>query len=279
MVGAEAQEYELRLLRPATVGDTYRIQAICHQSQKIKLIRGGQEVDSQSIEFFTELAAGVRILEVTRDGYATKFTLSVTKFTKTQGEAKITLIPSDSLVVGSVTDAGYGFEVSGSPISPETHESLIIVIQLGKGGRWSDDEIYESKQLQKVGNRWKINTAVAARNIRKKGIGVQEDDITGTATLAEIAEIDGTPCLKVRGQMTIKRMSFPFMPDYEIESAEMHMAYSATFPVDIAKGRLQESQDMKMNSSMRRKPDASGIEVILQSIAERTLTTNMTYRE
>ena len=130
-----------------------------------------------------------------------------------------------------------------------------------------------------MGSSWKINAALAARNLAKTGIEVQVGDITGTATLAEVAEIDGTPCLKVRGQMSIKRMSPPSIPGFKIETGELHMAYSANFPVDITKGRFQESQEMKMTCSMRGKPDASGIEVIFQSNAERTLTTKMTYPE
>ena len=123
--GPAPEKYEVRLLRAAKAGDTYRMQAACRQSQKMKLIRGGRDVKSQSTEFFLELESGVRILEVSRDGYATRFALSVTKFTKTQGEAKTTLIPSGSLVMGSVTDAGYGFEVSGSPLV-QRHTSLCV---------------------------------------------------------------------------------------------------------------------------------------------------------
>ena len=77
--------------------------------------------------------------------------------------------------------------------------------------------------------------------------------------------------------MYIKEMSAPSIPDFKIETVEMHMAYSATFPVDITKGRLQESQKMKMTCSMRGKPDANGLGVLIQSTAERTLTTKMNY--
>ncbi len=277
--GPVAEQYEVRLMRPAKAGDAYRMQAACRQSERMKLIRDGQEVKTMNVEFSLEFEAGVKILEVDKTGDITKFSLSVANFVKTQGEAKRRLIPKESLITGSVTDAGYGFEVNGKPVDSETHDALLAVIQLGKGGRWSDDEIYESKEPQKVGNSWEINAAVAARNLAKTGVKAQAEDITGTATLKEITEIEGTPCLKVRGEMFIKRMSAPFIPDFKVETAEMHMAYTATFPVDINKGRLLESQEMRMTLSTRGKPDASGRESIFQSAAERILTTKMTYPE
>lgn len=275
--GPVAEEYKVCLLRPAKAGDAYRMQASCRQSEKIKVIKGGQEVKTSNVEFSLELEAGVRILEVDTTGYVTKFSLSITNFIKTQDEAKTTLIPKDSLVMGYVDDVGIVFTVNGNPVSPETSQALGAVIQLGKGGRWSDDEIFESKESQKVGNSWKINSAVAAKNLARTGLNAQADAITGTATLEEVTKIEDTPCLKVRGEMHIKEMSGPLIPDFEIETAEMHMAYSATFPVDITKGRHQESQEMRMTCSMRGKPDANGLGVLIQSTAERTLNTKMNY--
>ena len=277
--GPVTQQYEVRLMRPAKANDAYHIQATCRQSEKMKIIRGGQEVKTKNVEFSLEFEAGVRILEVNRIGEVTKCSLSVTNFIKTQGEVKKTLIPKESLIMGSVTDAGYFFEVKGNTVGSEIHEALLTVIQFGKGGRWSDDEIYDSKEPQKIGNSWNINAAMASRNLAKAGIKAQVEDITGTATLKEVMEIDRTPCLKVCGEMSIRRMSAPFTPDFKVETAEMHMAYTAIFPVDINKGRLLESQEMRMNLSMRGKPDASGIEVIFQSNAERTLNTKLTYPE
>jgi hypothetical protein len=275
----KAEQYVVALMRPAKTGDTYRMQATCRQTERMKRIRDGQdEGQNKNVEYSLELEAGVRILEVSKTGDVTKFSLTVTNFTKTQDAAKTTLIPKDSLVMGYVDDAGYGFTINENPVGSETHQALCAVIQLGKGGRWSDDEIYDSKEPQKVGNSWKINSAVAARNLAKTGLNAQVDTITGTATLEQVTEIEGTPCLKVRGEMSIKGMSMPSIPDFKVESAEMQMAYSATFPADITKGRIQESQEMRMTCSMRGNPPAAGGAIVLvQSTAERTLTTKMTY--
>lgn len=273
----DTNQYDVRLLRPASVGDAYSMEATCHQTEKMKVVRDGQEVKSKTVEFSLDLATGVRILEVNKTGNATKFSLSVTHFFKTQGEAKTAVIPKGAAVVGYVDDNGYGFTVNGRPVDQETQQALCAVIQLGKGGRWSDDEVYDPKGPQKVGKSWKINSAVAARNLAKTGINVQVDQIIGNATLEQVAEIEGTPCFKVRGEMSIKGMLAPSIPDFRVESGEMHMAYSATFPMDITKGRLQESQEMKMTCSMRGKGDTNGSSVVVQSTAERTLTTKMTY--
>jgi hypothetical protein len=273
----ETKEYDVRLLRPASAGDSYRMEATCRQTEKMKVIRGGQEVKSKIIEFSLDLEAGVSIQEVSKTGSVTKFCLSVTRFVKTQGEAKTAVVPKDAVVVGYVDDNGYGFTVNGKPVDPETQQALCAVIQLGKGGRWSDDEVYDLKEPQKIGKSWKINSAIAARNLAKTGLSTQADQISGTATLEQVAEIEGTPCLKVRGEMFIKGMSAPSIPDFKVESAEMRMAYSATFPVDISKGRIQESQEMKMTCSMRGNPEANGPGVLVQSTAERTLATKMTY--
>jgi hypothetical protein len=266
-----AKKYVVALMRSAKEGDKYHMHATCYQTEKMKRIRDEQE-QNRNVEYSLELEADVRILEVDTTGYVTKFSLSKTNFIKTQDEDKTTLIPKDSNVMGYVDDAGVGFTINGNPVSPETLQLLGAVIQLSKGGRWSDDEIYESKESQKVGNSWKINSVAAARNLAKTGINVQMDAITGTATLEEVTKIEDAPCLKVRGEMHIKGMA-PSIPDFEIETAEMHMTYSAMFPVDITMGRLEESQGMKMNLSMRGKQDG----VTVQSTAERTLTTKMTY--
>ena len=78
--------------------------------------------------------------------------------------------------------------------------------------------------------------------------------------------------------MTIKGMSYPSIPDFKVETAEMEMVYAATFPVDIRRGRLQESQEMKIDCSMKHQTDANGIEFTVKSTAERKLTTKITYR-
>lgn len=270
------KEYVIALMRPAKVSEAYHMQATCRQTEKMKRIRDGQE-QNKNVEYSLELEADVRILEVSKTGDATKFLLTVTNFTKTQDAVKTILIPKDSLVTGYLDDSGYRFTVIGKSLDPRTQQALCAVVQLGKGGRWSDDEVYESKEPQKVGNSWKINSTVAARNLAKTGVNVQADSITGTATLKQVLEIEGTPCFKVYGEMSIRGMSMPSIPDFEVESAEMHMTYSATFPVDITKGRLQESQEMRMTCSIRGKQDTNVSGVVAQSTAERNLTSKMTY--
>lgn len=271
------KQYMVALMRPAETGDTYLMQATCRQTERIKRIRDGQEEGQKNIEYYLELEADVRILEVDTTGYVTKFSLSKINFIETQDEDKTTLIPKDSNVMGYIDDTGMEFTINGNPVSPEIFQLLAAVIQLGKGGRWSDDEIFDSEELQKVGDAWKINSAVAAKHLAKTGINVQMDAITGTATLEEVTKIEDAPCLKVQGEMHIEEMSTPSIPDFEIETAEMHIAYAATFPVDITKGRFYESQEMRMTCSMRGKPDTNLSGVIVQSTAERTLTTKMTY--
>ena len=52
--GPVAEQYLVRLMRPAKAGDAYRMQTACRQSERMKLIKDGQEVKTMNVEFIMD---------------------------------------------------------------------------------------------------------------------------------------------------------------------------------------------------------------------------------
>jgi len=273
---ALAQDYEIRLHRPATVGQKYRMSAAGRQSRKDTVTQGGQAAQAKSQGFSLEFESVVTVLETDKKGMATKESHTVAKCVKIQGGARKSLVPKGTVIVGSATEKATVFESGGRPVAPEVREALSLVIDLSKGGATAD-EIFGTRERKKVGQSWNMNTGAAAKDLHREGIEIRKEDIRGATTLEKVGKVGQTECLQIRGEMTLKNLMLPLPPWLKLEKSAGHARVSGKFPLDTSIGVLEMSLEMSLTFRAKGKPDPNAQEVIVESSLQSRVTKQRTY--
>jgi len=274
---ALAQDYEIKLTRPTKVGAEYHIAAVGRSSMKTTAKADGKVAEEQSENFSVDFESDVKALEVDKNGEPSKVSLTVDKCILKQGGAEKPLLAKGAVVIASVKDDKAVFETAGQPVDAETAEALGLVVQLGKP-RASDDEIFGTKERKKVGDHWAMNAELAAKELQDamKGSTVKKEDVAGTVTLDKVVKVGTTDCLQISVEMTVNHATMP-VPDMEVSQRKIQTHFSGLFPIDLSKNTMEQSVSTTDSISLKDKPDPDGPERVIESIAERSLTTKINH--
>lgn len=272
---APAQDYEIKLTRPAKVGAEYHIAAVGSKSMKSTSKVDGKVVEEQNKNFSVDFESDVKALEVDKNGQPSKVSLAVDKCILKQGGEEKPLLAKGAVVTASVKDDEAVFEIAGRPADAETAEALDLVVMLGMNGA-SDDEIFGAKERKKVGDRWAINSELAAKELQDvmEGSTVKKEDVAGTVTLDKVVKVGTTDCLQISGEMTVNGAT---MQGMEVSQIEIHGNFSGLFPADPFKFIMEESHSMTMSITAKGKPDPNGPEMVVESLAERDTNVKITH--
>jgi len=282
---ATAQEYEIRLHRPLKVGQKYGVSTTAHLSRSMTITAEKGLFGGQNEEFSVELECVVTVLEIDDKGRETKVSMAISKCVKIKGENKKDLVPKDAVVVASQKGRKEQvFTIGEEPLGAEAQEALGSVVSLSKGGA-TDDEILGTKDRKKVGDRWNINAAAAAKNLETEMPGIQEKNITGTTTLEGVVKVGGIECLKIAAEMTIEippiegEVAAAMPEGLKVSKSTVEMRCVGVFPVDASMDRLEESIDEKVTLITELSPDPDTPGMVMQTIAQSRQTTKVTPME
>ncbi len=271
-----AKDYEIRLHRPAEVGEKYRFSVVGHHSARITATRGGLPAPGRTDEFSFWLEATATVLETDKKGQTTKLSLTITKCTKTKGDAKQSLVPRDTVIVGSVKNRKKLFEIDGKPVDQETYQILSSAVGLAVL-ETTDDEVFGTQERKSVGDSWDINAERAAEDVQMIMPGLRKADITGKVTLIRVVKVGETKCLELRCEMTIKKFSPPAPPGLTLEKGTLKATLTGKFPVNTSLGLLEESKNMTLTFLLKGRPDPNGPEMTVESTVAERVTSTSTY--
>jgi hypothetical protein len=272
---ALAQDYEIKLTRPTKVGAEYHVAVVGHDSMKSTVKVDGKVVEEQSKNFSVDFESDVKALEVDKNGEPSKVSLTVDKCILKQGGAEKPLLAKGAVVIASVKDDETVFEIAGQPVDAETAEALGLVVALGRN-RASDDEVFGTKERKKVGDHWAMNAELAAKELQDvmKGSTVKKEDVAGTVTLDKVVKVGTTDCLQISVEMTVNNETIPGM---EVSQMKIQVHFSGLFPIDLSKDIMEESDSMTMSMTGKGKPNPDGPEMVIESVAERSLNVKTTH--
>jgi hypothetical protein len=255
---AAAQDYQIKLSRPEKVGNEFHISTVSSQSTLITVKAEGGAPEQMNEAGTVALEAGVKVLEIDKNGSPSKITLTVETCTLKKGEAAAAEVLAKGTVVTAFSKDGVPvFEIGGKPVTPDVAKALAIVVHLGDGGV-TDDEIFGTKDRKKVGDQWPINSDVAAKDLVKRDMPITKENLTGTVKLESAAKVGATDCLDIRAQMSGKNIAVPMPPGLKVEEGSLEASFAQKIPVDPAARPLEQSLDITMKVAAKGKPEAAG---------------------
>jgi len=274
---ALAQDYEIRLHRPVKVGQEYQMSATGRETQKMTAWAGAQVIKSEVQEMAVEIEASAKVLEVDKNGAASKESIMIGKCLEVKGEAKTPLLPAGAVVVASL-DASKEpvFEIDGQKVGPQAHKALSLVFSLGKGGV-TDDQVFGTPDRKKVGDQWAMNSQLAADDLKETGLAVKKEDVTGAVTLEKVVKAADGDCLQLAVTMEIAKVVPPAPPGFAVEKGTLRAQMSGKFPVNPALQSPEKSDSMTITFVMKGKPQPDAPEVVVETVAERQTTCKYAY--
>lgn len=274
---ALAQDYEIRMNRPMTVGQEYQVSATGREVQKATVTVNGQVVKNENQESAIEVELAAKVLEIDRNGVPSKASLAIVKCLEVKGETRTPLVPAGTVVVASLKDKEPVYEIDGRQASPEAQRALSQVYSLGKGGP-TDDQIFGATERKKIGDRWAMNSELAAKDAAASGLDVKQEDIKGAVTLEKIVKAGGTDCLQLAAEMNIARFAPPAPPGLVVEKAKVLARMSGAFPINASLGIAEKSETMTLSAVMKgSKPQPDAPDLVVETVAERQTTIRYTY--
>jgi len=282
------KDYVIRFDRPAKAGDSYRLDAL--SATRLKRVVKAADDEPKTVEesVGVRLEGKVEVLAVTDKGKETKVACTVDNCTVTEGKASRQIINKGSVLVAE-WKAGKGgdkgkcrYSLDGRELPDEAGQLLDRVLEVGDPEGAGDDEVFGTTDRQKVGAAWPMDAAAAAKDFGRMGMVVKKEDTSGSSRLADVADVDGVPCLKVecafrarniRGKDKGKEAGEDKDNLTTLDGGEMKATVVTLLPTDNKTGTLKEATDLKMNTSMAGKNEdgkSVKVEVTMEQLSEKT---------
>jgi len=245
-LSALAQDYEIRLHRPDKVGQKYRQSATGSEKLTLVVSLDGEVVERKSEDMTVEFESEVTVLQVDKDGQATKESHSVIKCEVVRNGAREALLAPGLILTATADDNETKFEAQGGRVAPEVAEALQLVISIEKDAG-NDDDAIGTRERKKIGESWHVNPEAVAQDLRRQKVEVTKQSVSGTVTLAGLVKVGGIDCLDVRGTMTLKDIRPPLEEGFRVDNSDARITFSMKPPVDLTIGRIEEAMKMTLN--------------------------------
>jgi len=242
---ASGQDYEIRFVRPMTVGQEFSFTATGEITQKAVKSLGEKQAQSGGA-FSYELEAGAKVEAIDDNGQPTQLTLTVTKCTRTdngQQPKPKPLVTQSTTVKATMANNQRTFEIDGQPAPQELGAVLQDAVLLGGGGGGiTDDAVFGPQGRKKVGDQWNINADEIIKDLTQRGIStLTKDNVEGTVTVEKATQVDGVDCLDLHCVVKMKGLPCPWQ-GLTCEESTVEADQHFTLPVDTKLGCLTVTQ-------------------------------------
>lgn len=266
-----AEDYEIRMTRPAKVGDKYEMIASGARTEKVTMLVGGKVAKADGRSMTAKLEATVTVQEIDSLKREKKINLVVSKcVAATEGAAnEEEVLRKGAQVVAQLQGKEKEFLVDGEAASKDIAGILDLFISFPTTPT-TDDDIFGTKERKKVGDSWPVNKAKAVEDLSDEGMSVKAEDIKGSTKLEKLAVVDGVQCLHLSAKLDIGKLSAPLPPGMAIEKAAMTATFEGDFPLDVSKDCLSQGMTMTMSMIAKGKPSPDAPEMTLSTKREET---------
>ena len=243
--------YAIHLHRDSRVGARTHIVIDNDDDTVMVTTEGGGQPERKHDHDVVHIDAVATTVAINEDKDQTRAHYDVTDLTKNgkslfHGPLDVTRAPkkSDAVVLANEKPAG-----------EELRKALGAVLSLALGKGANDDEIMGSIDPQPVGARWPINRDRALLDLAKDE-DLHASDAAGTTTLQAATDC----CLDIRADIQLMGLSLPSVPGKV--DGRMEATMQGIFPIDPARGRLEDHQTFRMTMTMTL--DKSGTPVVVK---------------
>jgi len=275
-VSVHAQDYEIRLQRPKTAGQTYRMSVSGSENNRMTMNINSKTEQKKSENKAIDFESIVTILEIGKKGAPVKELHKIVKCERLENDSRLALVPPGAVVTAFIADKKQQFTIEGTEVSPEAKEVLDMVITLDDVD-FSDDEAFGTKERKKIGDSWPINMKLAMEELRSSGMDFSKGDFSGKVTLAGIGGKDATPYLILNGEIVINQLEIPVGPEVYTDKSHGRFTFTAKYPLDHTMGVLEEMSNFSIDATMKNKPEEESSDITVRVYAEQTMTKKFTY--
>jgi hypothetical protein len=260
---AGAKQYDVKIARKIEVGTKYALTADGALIRQVSLSAGGETKQQPDDGFGIHLEGTVEVLALDSIGEEAKVACTVEKCTRITPKGETELVPKGQVILaeGKGKDTVFSLK-DGGELPKEATEALDLAISLDTGDEYTDDEMFGTKDKQKVGGSWPVEREKVARDAGRVGVIIKPEDVEGSFRLDGLEKTGGVECLKVSGSLKMKKLSRKDDEDdglpegFTVESGSMEAKYGGLFPLDPSVGSLSESASMTFVTKVKGKGGA-----------------------
>ena len=259
-----AQDYEIRLTRPAKVGQKYEVIMSAEKSEQMTISVEGRVVQETKSFLSATLEGTITFLKVDKLQRESEIRLLVSKCRKKTGKNAVEeeVLPKGTQVVARRRDSKKEFLVNGKVAGKDIAKVLDLFFSL-KESQVTDDDILGTKERKKLGDSWAINSRMAAQDFTSEGLKVDVENIKGSAKIEKVVVVRSTKCLQISGKTELGMITPPLPVGFKIEKSNLSLTFSGEFPVDTSIGRLSEKITGTMALLAKLKPSSDAPEITL----------------
>jgi hypothetical protein len=268
---ARGEDYPIKLSRPAKVGDKSQVQVTftVNRSNSAK-VEGADDVKEDKSSFKVDLAGVSETLAVDSHGEETKFTITIDKCVKTDGDKTADLIPKGHVLVAESKDKETEFTLKDGELSDEAKDALKSAIHAHVPDEPTDDEIFGTTERKKPGDTWPIHADALVKVLKRSDVKVDPKDISGTVKLVGSATHDGVPVLHIECDFEVRNLKVPAPAGGEQTQGLFRGSFAGMFPQDLSVPPLADSQAEEMQLTYK-VPASDGQNAIMKSNWQRTI--------
>lgn len=238
-----AQDHEIRMFRPAKVGDTFAMTAVGFNHIYSTILHHGLFIDEDTSSIAGELAGTVTVMEVDEYGRETKMRLIVSQCEMSINEKKNEehVLAKGSQVIAQVRGQKTVFVIDGKAAPSDIEKLLKLFIKLPLM-QFTDDVAFGTKERKKIGDSWAIDNILTAKKFTNAGIKLKAENIKGSTKLVDVLIVDSIECLHLNTTMEVTRAIPHWARPYRFKESKLSVTFSGEFPVDTTIGCLSEAQ-------------------------------------
>ena len=274
---AAGEGYEIRIARKIDVGTKYHLTADGALIRQMTVTSGGVVKRQPDDGFGIHLEGTVEVLALDAIGEEAKVACTVEKCMRITSKGQAELVPAGKVIIAEARGKDTHFSIKdGAELPKDASEALDLAISLDSGDELNDDELFGTKEKQRVGGAWPVNREGVSKDAERVGVVVKPEDVEGSFRLEGLEKAGDVECLKLSGSLKMKKLMRKDDEDdglpegFAVETGSMDAKYGGLFPVDPAMGSLAESASMSFVTTIKSKAGAGGApEVTVESKVQR----------
>lgn len=279
-----AEDYAIKLDRPAKVGDTQRVNFTGSDTLSVVTTVKGQKVQEEKKQASVSLEGEQKAVEVSNKGVVTKYTCLVKKCQLTKdGQTSELVAAGKTIEVSHEPGKEHShFKIDGADVAPETAEQLNIVLSSGDAEKPTDDDTLGTHDRKKVGDSWDVNKDLIAAEFIKMKLPLQKDGVSGQGKLLEVKPVGDITCEFIEFKMAMpfeKGAHMPDMPQWlSLDSGKIDVMMTKVVPVSPDQEVTAESPEgvLKMTATMNfagNSPDGAPVSISVTKSMQKQGTT------
>jgi hypothetical protein len=259
---SNATAYKIKLDRPSAKGDTYDVRHELTITGTAIMTMDGEPPDNDNHNLKAVLEASCVVNEVDKRGQEMGVTLTIKKFTT--GDGKIEMPAGKVIEVKRGEKEAKFTPPEGLALSEDADEVLHAIFQ-PVIANVSDDDLIDTKNPHKVGERWPINADIMAKEALSHDMQVDAKNVTGTSVIKAVDKVNGTEAIRLVTDMKVTGGRPKDIPDdIAISQSELTFHLETVLPTDEKQQPLETTQTMEVHMKM-----VMPTEHITQEITER----------